>query len=217
MGFLDCYLKFSKKLSQKENIGFNILHFFNSFRINNVCICCVLIVFSFFLIPQAHSAQNQWGYKEVLFSSQVKKIVEKIKKSGKALDQQKTIAYMYELKAEVEKYIGKKIKIDKCFDEIEKRLAQRGTKLTKSQSKKLRKIIKNETVCHKNGKEDDDEPSMPLTVVVGVTMALCGLFLVFVPIPVCQTAGAYLLEGGSMLAIEGTVWKLQDDQEKDGK
>jgi len=199
-------------------MGFNMLLIFNSHRFNIICTYCVLIVFSLFLIPQLHAAETQWGYKEVLFYSKVKKIVDKIKKSGKTLDQQKTIAGMYELKAEVEKYTGKKIKLDKCYDEVEKRLIQRGAKITKSQSKKLRKIIKNQTVCGKNAKEDDDDGTpIPLTVVVGVTMALCGFFLFVLPLPPCKAAGIYLMEVGGELAIGGTIWKLQEDQEKDEK
>ena len=37
---------------------------------------------------------------------------------------------------------------------------------------------------------------MPVTITVGVTIALCGLFLWFVPLPGCQTAGNYLLNTG---------------------
>jgi hypothetical protein len=31
---------------------------------------------------------------------------------------------------------------------------------------------------------------------VGVTLGLCGLFLVFVPMPMCQTAGFWLINTG---------------------
>ena len=37
---------------------------------------------------------------------------------------------------------------------------------------------------------------VPVTITVGVTIALCGLFLWFVPLPGCQTAGTYLLNTG---------------------
>jgi hypothetical protein len=49
----------------------------------------------------------------------------------------------------------------------------------------------------KRAKEKEEEKAqIPITVTVGVTVSLCGLFLLFVPIPICTTAGTYLLEAG---------------------
>lgn len=38
-------------------------------------------------------------------------------------------------------------------------------------------------------KEEVQVEDVPIKIMVGVTISLCGLFLWFVPIPVCQTAG----------------------------
>jgi hypothetical protein len=45
-------------------------------------------------------------------------------------------------------------------------------------------------------KDKDDEVYVPIKITVGVTLSLCGLFLLFVPIPVCKTSGWYLLDTG---------------------
>lgn len=37
---------------------------------------------------------------------------------------------------------------------------------------------------------------VPVKVVVGVTISLCGLFLWFVPLPGCQVTGTWLLNTG---------------------
>lgn len=47
---------------------------------------------------------------------------------------------------------------------------------------------------HDKGEVQIEE--VPVTITVGVTIALCGLFLWFVPLPGCQTAGTYLLNTG---------------------
>jgi len=47
---------------------------------------------------------------------------------------------------------------------------------------------------HNKGEIQIEE--VPVTITVGVTIALCGLFLWFVPLPGCQIAGTYLLNTG---------------------
>lgn len=46
-----------------------------------------------------------------------------------------------------------------------------------------------------NGKDEQQE-NVLVKIMVGVTVGLCGLFLVFVPIPMCQTAGFWLINKG---------------------
>lgn len=47
-----------------------------------------------------------------------------------------------------------------------------------------------------HGKDEIQIEEVPVTITVGVTIALCGLFLWFVPLPGCQTCGTYLLNAG---------------------
>lgn len=44
--------------------------------------------------------------------------------------------------------------------------------------------------------KDDKDIEVPIPVMVGITVSLCGLFLFFVPVPICQTAGVWLLNTG---------------------
>lgn len=52
------------------------------------------------------------------------------------------------------------------------------------------------TSKNQNQPDKKDEVYIPITVTVGVTLSLCGLFLLFVPIPICSTSGGFLLETG---------------------
>lgn len=47
-----------------------------------------------------------------------------------------------------------------------------------------------------HGKDHVKIEEVPVTITVGITIALCGLFLWFVPLPGCQVAGTYLLNTG---------------------
>lgn len=49
---------------------------------------------------------------------------------------------------------------------------------------------------HKDKEKEVLIEDVPVKVVVGVTLSLCGLFLWFVPIPVCQTCGSWLINTG---------------------
>lgn len=58
---------------------------------------------------------------------------------------------------------------------------------------------------------------VPLTLSVGVTMALCGLFLCFVPIPMCQLVGGKLLEAGAAIAGGYLLTQLSDQRRNNKK
>lgn len=45
------------------------------------------------------------------------------------------------------------------------------------------------------GKEEKRE-EVPVTIMIGVTVSLCELFLIYVPLPGCQIAGGWLLNTG---------------------
>jgi hypothetical protein len=51
---------------------------------------------------------------------------------------------------------------------------------------------------------------------VGVTVSLCGLFLVFVPLPGCQTAGFWLINAGVGI-LSGDAIQRWDAYDRDQK
>ncbi|WP_042279766.1 hypothetical protein [Candidatus Protochlamydia sp. R18] len=68
---------------------------------------------------------------------------------------------------------------------------------------------------HSHG-DKGDEICVPLRVTIGITVTLCGLFLLFVPIPICKQYAPYVIETGlAFLVDEGiTQW---EDKDKDKK
>lgn len=62
----------------------------------------------------------------------------------------------------------------------------------------------------RTAKGHDKEIDVPITVTVGVTLGLAGLFLMFVPIPICNTAGWYLLDTGIGILGSRALEKWED-------
>jgi len=173
--------------------------------------------------------QPQVGLNEIAFAFKVEKLVEKVNKYKDRQDQKKLLDTMMEIKIEVEGYTGKKIHLDKELDKIEHEMKKRGGNLKKEEFQKLRKIIKQnekrsnhktlymaECITYgmaydgeleqfdymtKQGHEKPaEEIDLPARFTIGITVALCGSFLSYVPLPICQLCGPALIEGGLLLA-----------------
>lgn len=56
----------------------------------------------------------------------------------------------------------------------------------------------------------DKEIDVPITITVGVTLSLAGLFLMFVPIPLCQTVGWYVMDTGIGILGSHALGKWQE-------
>jgi hypothetical protein len=60
----------------------------------------------------------------------------------------------------------------------------------------------------------DKEIDVPITITVGVTLSLAGLFLMFVPIPLCQTVGWYVMDTGIGILGSHALGKWQEYEDK---
>lgn len=74
--------------------------------------------------------------------------------------------------------------------------------------------------CKKDhDKEDKEEKEVyiPVTVSIGVTAALCGYFLRFIPHPACQAASLFLVTQGLELCVTGTIARLEENKKVDAE
>ena len=71
-------------------------------------------------------------------------------------------------------------------------------------------------VMAKSAKGGDKDIDVPIPIMVGVTVSLCGLFLVFVPLPGCQTAGFWLINTG-VSVLGGDAIQRWDAYDRDSK
>ncbi len=68
--------------------------------------------------------------------------------------------------------------------------------------------------AHKGKGNDVEIEDVPITIMVGITVSLCGLFLCFVPLPGCQVAGGWLLSSGVSI-LGGDAIKRWDDYDQE--
>lgn len=73
---------------------------------------------------------------------------------------------------------------------------------------------------HGDDKDEKDQnvaAELPLRLTIGVTVALCGLFLFCLPMPPCKVWGSDLMKAGVALAVEGYVNRQEDDKKDNNK
>lgn len=68
-----------------------------------------------------------------------------------------------------------------------------------------------------DSEDEQEEVYIPAQLVFGVTLALCGLFLVVVPIPVCRGWGQEMVASGVIICGECISEKMDDDHKKERK
>jgi hypothetical protein len=184
--------------------------------------------------PSLMAVQNGGlNLNDINFGIKIEKIYEKVKRANDNGETNKIVGYMFDLKQEVEEYIGKKIDIDKSIDQAEKEARAKGQKIDSKYLKAIKKEFHKNDKKHKHravwfaqcadlnipyitfeadaefemnymmakstkghGKDEVQIQEVPVTITVGVTIALCGLFLWFIPLPGCQVCGTYLLNTG---------------------
>ncbi len=158
------------------------------------------------------------------FSLKVEKLYEKVRKSIDKGETNKIVGYMFDFKNEVEQYTGNKINIDQYVDQAQKEAKAKGQKIDDKYIKQIKKDFHKEDKKHQHRAtwlakcfeldipyttleadmhfemnyfpKGDKDIEVPIPIMVGVTVSLCGLFLFFVPVPICQTAGVWLINTG---------------------
>lgn len=177
--------------------------------------------------------------KNVLFFARMMDLVNKVKKCSKSLKSKKLTELLFQIKDEIEDFTGQGINLENSYNQVVNDLKKNGVKLTKSDigtiwnklSKKHKKhleISQYISDCFENGLEIDDyilkghkhddndkeKQEVPIKVEIGVSIALCGFFLYCLPHPACKAAGQTLMSLGGMLAGEGVVSRMEDDQKE---
>lgn len=71
-------------------------------------------------------------------------------------------------------------------------------------------------VMAKSAKGGEKDIDVPIPIMVGVTVSLCGLFLSFVPLPGCQSAGVWLINTGVGILGSEAIQKW-DQYDRDQK
>jgi hypothetical protein len=163
-------------------------------------------------------AAPQAGANEIAFMLNLKKRVEKLLTSkDKGID--KIISAFVDMKCDMEACYNMKFNLDECFNRISKELSNQGLQTPSKEFDSIKKLIKhNEKKYSKHlmGKDSQEETELPSLLVYGVTVSLCGMFLMCLPIPGCKDWGAKLVVAG-MTATANSLCSENDKNKKKEK
>jgi hypothetical protein len=199
---------------------------------NHLVLSSALLTFTVTSIPVPCHSQINVTADDVLFGYRMEQIVEKLFKAIKKENADKAIDLMLDAKREIEAYSGQYIDLDQKLNEIENEIKKEGAKIPKKEFGALRKMLKKrekranhrafymeycfqEGITYepleeealymaKNGQEDGEEIIIPIRLIVGVSAALVGVFIVVVPVipPPIKPYGTRLMGSGLMMALD---------------
>lgn len=211
--------------------------FFNNINsmFSRFMLCGLLVsvpINSIFAIPG-----NNQQCKEALFALKLIKIAKSIQKYD-GDDNKKIVGFALEMQNEIESYLGVKINLKDYLSMVRGELKHQHVKITEDQFSKISELFsKSKTKSNKKifnflcaqtyeefqemeninlgkAKKDDDkdEKSIPTVLVTGITMALCGFFLIATRIPLCVDWGKRLVMTG--VGMTGTCISNEMDKNK---
>lgn len=137
---------------------------------------------------------------EVKSLAKIKKLADKMKKLEGTGDKHKIYKTMLSIKKEAEKLSGHKISLSTSLDAVESQVNKHGTKVHHSYFKAIKKEIEGEKHKDNDSVEEDGKLEAPVELVFGVTLALCGLFLMVLPFPFCKQWGDWAFKSGVLIA-----------------
>lgn len=95
-----------------------MVNFFKPAFAHNMVAALTAVAFTTAIIasPACYATNDNFNLNDINFGVKIEKIYEKVKKSIEKGETNKIVGYMYDFKAEVEQYTGKKIDISKSID-----------------------------------------------------------------------------------------------------
>lgn len=192
---------------------------FSYFRRSYLFTCCVLATFFFTSLRfpvEGLTELQKYIFKEADFINKMTKMKENIEVAAALNDIGLLIEYANQMRYEVEKHTGKKIKFKEIFLDTILYLQEKGMDLNYNQYVKMKKMIEWNTYCSSNSSKKKDKDEIPLSVQVAVIVTLCGFFLVAVPIAKCRQAGFVLIaDGASRIGSEIVGYNKKKEEEQD--
>jgi len=176
----------------------------------------------------------EYSIGDVARVARIKSLIEKIKSHQD--NSKKVIGYFIEIKSEIEAYTGKSFDISKALKNVSEIFKQRtGKAISKRTLSEMKKLLTKADKKHKSyfeyvdtevvngevtdyfyddykGGPVDDVNFMPTSVIVGITIACAGGFLVL--IPPFEVIGGSLVTFGVGMAIQGGCETADDLRKK---
>lgn len=194
-------------------------------RLHTFCLGITLTTFSMAAAqPQQIFFENPG---DLIGDAELNIWVDRLVEHLKSLDEvTEMIDLMLEFKSEVESLCGVEINIDDALEEIQQEL-----QLPMEEYENFKELMHGETTAsqspknftaptsddsditlninqHGGGSETQTQVVIPTQVALGVTIALCGSIIFFIPIPSSKAIGTKLVKTGLAMAVEGGAASL---------
>lgn len=192
--------------------------------------------------PVLHKGSD-FCYSDVMFLNRINEITERIEEYAENLDCSGAISALFDLKDEVESYLGSSADLGTFLDMLKEQFFAASADFddvnwqimrdfftqmdsrheeykSACQSAVTNKDFDSIIALKRKVREDDSAEvkafasMFSTTLTVGVTMGLCGLFLFFIPIPGFQAVGAFLMEAGGGLAAGYAIGQYSEQRRK---
>lgn len=190
---------------------------FNYAYFSRFVLCIIFFTFSLtYCLPLRAGWSDIIGVSpEVESIAKLKKLADKMKKLEGSKDKHKMYKTMLSIKKEAEKLSGKKFSITKSLDEVETKVNKHGQKVHHALFKAIKEEIEKEKHKDKDNQEEDNKVEVPVELVFGVTLALCGLFLMVLPLPFCKQWGDWAFKSGVLIAGRKLAVNADENKKKD--
>ncbi len=230
---LPTYKDYLLTIQKKE--GHQVLNFFNRHYINRAILCALLSSCSLTFPLASHP--YTLNINDTAFIVRMEKLMDKLI-NGKDKGNEHTISCFHQIKEEIEHNYNLKFDMNQYMDSVQKELKKKGANPDKKQFQALKKMMKGKekksrvqrntfgrnqflmtNACKSKTEEEDkdDEVVVPALLVYGVSVALCGMFLMCLPIPACKDWGGRMVVAGITASANCICAKTDKDREKEKK
>ncbi len=208
-----------------------MLRIYNYCYINRTLSALLLLCFTLTSLPLRAEPTIRNGINEILFWIRMEAVIREFVKSEKK-STESIITQFVEIKREIEHAYYIKFDIDNYLNQIARELSKRGIKnpckefshISDMIHKREEKIRKQNTYHVGNYKKKDKEKKdpkeeeefvVPTLLVYGVTLALCGFFMMCIPIPTCKDWGGKMVVAGVTACANSLSVKKDENDKKD--
>ena len=210
---------------------------FKDYRYLNYSLHLILLLsFTLTSIPIQADPSIRNGVNEILFWIKMEKLIVDFVKSEKK-STETIICQFVDIKKEIEFAYNVKFDLENYLCNIAKELIKKGIKVPHREFDHILNLIRTREeglkrknthyVDHAKKKKDKDKPSepkkpeeeiiIPTLLVYGVTMALCGFFMMCLPVPACKDWGGKMVVAGITACANSLSTKNDENKKKNEK
>lgn len=216
----------------------------DNFRVHTIICGTLLASFTLTTVVPLGAFDPQPFYNQSVFIYKMEKLVKKLMKLENSKNINKMLDTVMDIKHEIEATCGISIDLNKSINEVKAKLHENDLKISSKKMGNILAVLKRKEnnylkkrseimeymylddqyiIESKTTKEDnldmaeDEEIQAPAQLVFGVSLTLCGVFLMVLPFPMCKPWGERLIQSGIIVCGNCLANKVEEDKQKEKK